>query len=180
MQIRIVRSPRRVKTVSASLAGGVLEVRLPQGLTPREEQDWVVRMKDRVLRRASTRQLNADADLRRRAEEVNRRWFGGRLRFSIRWVANQKSRWGSCTPSTGQIRISQDLARMPRFVLEYVILHELAHLVHADHSPGFWALVQRHPEAERAIGFLMGWSMRAGDEASELPPGPADEPDDED
>lgn len=165
VQIRIIRSPRRVKTVSASLAGNVLEVRLPEGLTPREEQEWVVKMKDRVLRRTASRQLNSDADLKRRAEDLNRRYFGGRLRYDIRWVSNQKSRWGSCTPATRQIRISHELARMPRFVLDYVIVHELAHLVRADHSPEFWALVNRFDLAERAIGFLMGWSMAAGTES---------------
>lgn len=168
MQVRIVRSPRRRKTVSASLAGGVLEVRVPEGLTPRQEQDWVVKMKDRLLRRAALRQVEGDTALVRRAEELNQRWFGGRLRFSVRWVANQKSRWGSCTPATGQIRVSRELARMPSFVLDYVLVHELAHLVHANHSPAFWTLVRRYPHVDRAMGFLMGWSMASGAEAGDL------------
>lgn len=173
MQVQIIRSPRRRKTVSASLSGNVLEVRLPEGLSPREEQDWVVQMKERLLRRVDARAQNPEADLRRRAEEINRRWFDGRLRFQIRWVSNQNFRWGSCTPATGQIRISQRLARMPGFVLDYVILHEMAHLVHPDHSAEFWALVRKNPLTERAVGFLMGWSL-----ASNLPPaGDEDEPD---
>lgn len=173
MQVQIIRSSRRRKTISASLEGDVLEVRLPEGLSPREEQDWVVRMKERVLRRSQDRALNAEADLRRRAEEINRRWFGGRLRFSIRWVSNQTTRWGSCTPATGRVRISQKLARMPGFVLDYVILHELAHLIHPDHSAEFWALVRRNPLTERAVGFLMGWSAANG---STSPPD-SEEPD---
>ncbi len=173
MQVQIIRSPRRRKTISASLSGNVLEVRLPEGLSPREEQDWVLKMKERVLRRVDARAQNAESDLRRRAEEINRRWFDGCLRYHIRWVSNQNTRWGSCTPATGQIRISQRLARMPGFVLDYVILHELAHLVHPDHSPEFWALVRRNPLSERAAGFLMGWSL-----ANNLPPDPDDdEPD---
>ncbi len=167
MQIRIIRSSRRQKTVSASLAGNVLEVRLPQGLTPREEQDWVLRMKERVLRRTTARVLNSDADLRGRAEQINQNWFAGRLQFSIRWVSNQKSRWGSCTPASKQIRISQELSRMPGFVLDYVILHEMAHLVHPNHSASFWTLVRRYPLAERAQGFLMGWSRASGNEQDE-------------
>jgi len=157
--VQIIRSPRRRKTISASLSGNVLEVRLPEGLSPREEQDWVVQMKERVLRRVDARAQNSESDLRHRAEEVNRRWFDGRLRYHIRWVSNQNTRWGSCTPATGQVRISRRLARMPGFVLNYVILHELAHLVHPDHSAEFWALVRRNPLTERAIGFLMGWSL---------------------
>lgn len=179
MQIRIIRSPRRRKTVSASLAGNVLEVRLPEGLTAREEQEWVVKMEERVLRRAARRQTNSDAELRRRAEDLNRRYFGGRLRFDIRWVGNQRTRWGSCTPATRQIRISHELSRLPRFVLDYVLVHEMAHLVHPDHSPDFWALVRRYDLTERAIGFLMGWSMASGGESPcALPEAPPE--DDED
>ena len=75
---------------------------------------------------------------------------------SVRWVTNQeKSRWGSCTPSTGAIRLSHRLAGLPPFVIEYVLVHELAHLVHASHGPEFWALVNRYPKTERARGYLM-------------------------
>jgi len=170
VQIRIVRSARRRKTVSASLAGDVLEIRMPQGLTARQEQDWVLQMEERILRRATARVTASDADLRRRADELNRNLFSGRLQFSIRWVDNQNRRWGSCTPATRQVRISQRLSRMPGFVLDYVIVHEMAHLVHPNHSPSFWALVRRYPLTERARGFLMGWARAAGEDLDEEGP----------
>ena len=64
-------------------------------------------------------------------------------------------RWGSCTPADGTIRISARLASEPGWVLDYVIVHELAHLVVAGHNRRFWALVRRYPRSERARGWLM-------------------------
>jgi hypothetical protein len=58
-------------------------------------------------------------------------------------LADPKSRWGSCTPSRGTIRYSWRLILAPSWVLDYVAAHEVAHLVHADHSPNFWAVVKR-------------------------------------
>ncbi|MBC8244194.1 MAG: M48 family metallopeptidase [Verrucomicrobia bacterium] len=52
-------------------------------------------------------------------------------------VRNQKTRWGSCS-STGAISLNWRLVQIPAFVREYVILHELVHLDHLDHSTRFW------------------------------------------
>ena len=82
---------------------------------------------------------------------------------SIRFVANQRSRWGSCTPSTGEIRVSDRIARFPGWVLDAVIVHELAHLVEAHHGPAFHALADRYPKQERAHGFLLAMQL-TGDE----------------
>jgi predicted metal-dependent hydrolase len=167
MQVQIIRSPRRSRSVSATLKDGILVVRVPEGLTPRQEQEWVARMRERLERRAQRRRLNSDSDLPRRAQALNQQYFGGRLTFTIRWVSNQETRWGSCTPSTGAIRVSHQLASLPRYVLDYVIVHELAHLIRPDHSPAFWELVRRYPHAERAIGFLQGhaWGRQEPPEA---------------
>jgi hypothetical protein len=94
------------------------------------------------------------------AERLNREHFGGRLRWaSIRFVSNQRDRYGSCTPEDGSIRISHRVAEYPSWVREYVVMHELAHLEVPSHSPRFWRLVERYPLAERARGFLIakGW-----------------------
>jgi hypothetical protein len=62
----------------------------------------------------------------------------------------------------GTIRISARLRGMPSWVLDYVLLHELAHLLQPRHGPQFWALLQGYPRTERARGFLEGVAATAG------------------
>jgi predicted metal-dependent hydrolase len=160
MKIEVVRSPRRRKTVSAEQRGGRVVVRLPAGLSRAEERTWVQVMVTRLSERERLDRLNARLDLERRAEKLNERYFGGRLRWrSIRYVSNQRDRFGSCTPDRRTVRISDRVAEMPSWVRDYVLVHELAHLTATDHSPRFWRLVNRYPLAERARGFLIakGW-----------------------
>jgi predicted metal-dependent hydrolase len=160
MDVRIVRSERRQRTISARLEEGVLVVRLPAGMAAEQEQEWVERMRQRVLGRRRTAELNADGALRQRADELNRTYFGGALQIvDIRYVPNQDARWGSCTTNQGTIRLSDRLARVPAWVRDYVIVHELAHLIRPDHSPAFWRLVQRYKLTERARGYLMALGL---------------------
>lgn len=58
-------------------------------------------------------------------------------------IGDPKSRWGSCTPGRGSIRYSWRLILAPPEILDYVAAHEVAHLVHADHSPAFWGVVHQ-------------------------------------
>ncbi|HEY4938445.1 MAG TPA: M48 family metallopeptidase, partial [Actinomycetota bacterium] len=55
----------------------------------------------------------------------------------------------------GAIRLSESLLDMPGWVRDYVLVHELAHLLVPNHSPKFWALVERYPLTERARGYLI-------------------------
>ena len=164
MDVRIIRSARRQRTISARMEAGVLVVRLPAGMTAEQEQEWVERMRQRVLGKQHTNELNADGALRQRAEELNNAYFGGVLHIvDIRYVANQDSRWGSCTTNQGTIRLSDRLSAVPEWVRDYVIIHELAHLVRPDHSPAFWKLVQRYRLTERARGYLMALGLEQGE-----------------
>jgi predicted metal-dependent hydrolase len=165
MQIQILRSARRHKTISARLQGDTLIVRLPAGLAPAEEQKWVDRMAERATKAHRRAELNGDDQLQRRAQELNRRYFEGKLHWSsLRFVTNQNSRMGSCSPADRSIRLSHRLAEMPDWVLDYVLVHELAHLLQANHSPRFWRLVNRFPLAERARGFLIAKGMEGDEE----------------
>jgi len=74
----------------------------------------------------------------------------------VRWVDNQQRRWGSCTPEDGTIRLSRRLANAPDYVVDYVLLHELAHLIEPGHGPAFAALMAGYPKLERAEGYLEG------------------------
>ena len=93
---------------------------------------------------------------------------------SVRWVANQRARWGSCTPADGTIRLSERLRGMPAYVVDYVLLHELAHLLVPGHDDDFWGWLERYDLTERARGFLEGVSAASHLEA---PPGTPDDPD---
>ncbi|MDA8285976.1 MAG: M48 family metallopeptidase [Actinomycetota bacterium] len=150
MKVEVVRSPRRRKTVQAREVNGVLRVSIPATMTTADEERWVQEMVRRMARRAGT----GAADLEQRAEELSRRYELPRP-TSIRWADNQEWRWGSCTPVSGTVRISCRLAREPGWVLDYVIVHELAHLEVARHDRRFWEIVNRYPLTERARGFLI-------------------------
>ena len=152
-----MRSPRRRKTVQARKVGDVLRVSIPATMTRREEERWVGEMVRRFERREEAERI----DLPVRAAALAAR-YGLPEPASIRWVDNQQSRWGSCTIADRSIRLSSRLGGYPDWVVDYVIVHELAHLVEADHGRAFWALVNRYPKAERARGFLIAKGLEEG------------------
>ena len=158
MTVQVVRSARRRKTVQARLVDGVLRVHIPAAMTVEEETKWVSEMVGRMERKTTSSQI----DLTPRAAALARQ-YGLEKPASIRWVDNQESRWGSCTPQDRTIRISSRLCREPAWVVDVVIVHELAHLSVAGHGPRFWRLVERYPLAERARGFLMARGLEAMD-----------------
>ncbi|MGZ4104249.1 MAG: M48 metallopeptidase family protein [Actinomycetota bacterium] len=160
LKIEVVRSPRRRKTIEATKDGNKVVVRLPATLTRSEARRWVKVMVERVKETEALDRLNEKRELQRRARELHDRYFGSRpVLRSIRYVANQRDRYGSCTPVDGSIRLSHVLADFPDWVRDYVIVHELAHLRAPDHSQYFWQLVRRYPYAERARGFLIAKGM---------------------
>ena len=111
-----------------------------------------------LVAKLERRQLAEAIDLEARAASVAARYRLPRP-TSIRWVENQGARWGSCTPAEGAVRVSARVARFPLWVVDYVVVHELAHLAEGGHGPAFWALVNRYPKAERARGFLIAKGM---------------------
>ena len=155
MEVKIVRSKKRLKTISARAVDGVFVVQAPARMSDADLQPVIQQLMERWHKRERKKTLDDDL-LERQARDLNRHYFGGRLRWqSIRWVSNQEARFGSCTPTQGTIRISQRVGQMPPFVRDYVIIHELAHLVEPNHGPGFWKLVNQFSKAERARGYLM-------------------------
>ncbi|MFF3594880.1 M48 metallopeptidase family protein [Kitasatospora indigofera] len=155
-RVEVRRSARRSRTVSAYREGDRTVVLIPARMSVAEEQRWVAQMLDRLAAQESRRVLGDDA-LSARARELSAAYLGGRARpAQVRWVTNQNSRWGSCTPSERTIRLSHRLQGMPEYVVDYVLLHELAHLLVPDHGPGFWALLEAYPRTERARGYLEG------------------------
>ncbi|MBT3265934.1 M48 family metallopeptidase [Candidatus Poribacteria bacterium] len=159
-KVRVTRSARRKKTVAARWDGDVVEILAPAHMPERELQDVIDKLTSRLTKKRARKAGLSDDDLARRAQRLNREYFEGRLRFeSIRFVTNQNQRFGSCTPAHGTIRLSERLRRYPEWVLDYVVVHELAHLIHPNHAPDFWEVVNRYPLTERARGFLIAVSL---------------------
>jgi predicted metal-dependent hydrolase len=160
--IEVVRSARRKRTVGAELKGSVLKVSVPSWMSRAEEQQWVDKMARSYLRTASAERV----DLTQRAGTLAARHHLPHP-TAIVWADNMTTRWGSCTPTTGELRISTRLAAFPDWVIDYVIVHELAHLRVRGHGDDFWQLVHRYPKAERAIGYLIAKSADGPDEADD-------------
>ena len=162
-EVEIRRSARRTRTVRAYREGDKTIVLVPARLSKAEEERHVRSLVARLERREKSVRPSDD-ELLERSAALSRTWLGGRaVPQSVRWVTNQNTRWGSCTSVDCSIRLSHRLQGMPTFVVDYVLLHELAHLIEANHSPAFWALVDAFPEADRAKAFLEGvsWQERA-------------------
>ena len=161
-EIEVRRSRRRRRTVSAYREGGRTIVLIPARFSAKEERAWVDAM-IRKLAAGDKRRRPSDVQLLERAADLSRRYLGGLAKpVSIAWVTNQSTRWGSCTPAEGTIRISARVKGMPPWVLDYVILHELTHLLQPGHGRAFWSLLESYPRTERARGYLEGVAATAG------------------
>jgi len=167
-EVEVRRSRRRRRTVSAYRDGDRIVVLIPATMSKRDEATWVADMVARIQRQ-ERRRMRSDDDLVARAATLNDLSFGGlAVPASVRWVSNQNARWGSCTPGDRTIRLSHRLQKVPGWVVDYVLVHELAHLLEPGHDANFWGWVDRYPQAERAKGYLLGWSSAA---RLEPPPG---------
>ncbi len=156
------RSAKRRRTVSAYRDGAQIIVMIPARFTQAQEKEWVERMVARLSSSTEKKRRPSDTTLARRASELSTTYLGGRaVPTSVRWVPAMRTRWASCTPADGTIRISTRLQDMPAWVRDYVLVHELAHLLVPGHGPDFWALVSRYPRTERARGYLDGVSAAA-------------------
>lgn len=155
--VEVIRSPRRRKTIEARLVDGTLRIAIPDHLSADEESRWIEVMRQRF----STSAKPEDIDLGDRAARLVDR-YALPAPSTITWSARQTTRWGSCSPDSGRIRISNRVAGCPPWVLDYVIIHELAHLSEPKHNKHFWDLVNRYPLAERARGYLMARADMGG------------------
>ncbi|MEV2238551.1 M48 family metallopeptidase [Micromonospora sp. NPDC049891] len=163
--VEVRRSQRRRRTVSAYRDGERVVVLIPDQFSRAEESEWVDRMLARLAAREG-RSVRSDGELLDRASRLIKLYlteYGTQaVPASVRWVSNQNGRWGSCTPADRSIRLSHRIQEMPDWVIDYVLLHELVHLIVSSHNAQFWALVGRYPKTERARGYLEGVAAVAG------------------
>jgi predicted metal-dependent hydrolase len=163
--VEVRRSQRRRRTVSAYRDGERVVVLIPDQFSRAEETEWVDKMLARLAAREE-RLSRTDDELQARSRRLIEQFLPEYARAatpaSVRWVTNQNGRWGSCTPADRSIRISHRIQEMPDWVIDYVLLHELAHLVVPHHNARFWALVGRYGKTERARGYLEGIAAATG------------------
>jgi predicted metal-dependent hydrolase len=164
-EVVVRRSARRKRTATAYREQDRIVVLLPERLSGADERRYVEELVAKVLaHEARSTAPHGDRELQERARELNDRYLATAADpppqpASVRWVGNQQQRWGSCTPATGVIRLSDRMRAMPDWVVDYVLVHELAHLQEPSHSARFWSLVSVYPHAERARGFLSGYQF---------------------
>jgi predicted metal-dependent hydrolase len=161
MEIELVRGTRRRKHVEAVLVGDRVRVSFPRWMSLAEAQQTAEELAERLRRRVDP----VSIDIATRARKLACQ-YGLPRPMTVRWVDNMRHRWGSCTPEDGAVRVSSRLAAYPAWVLDYVLVHELAHLHVATHGPAHDALVDRYPYTERARGFLIAMDLdpRSGDD----------------
>lgn len=170
--VEVRRSARRRRTVDAHREGDVVVVSIPASMSTAQEKRWVAEMLRRLQRTEAKRRPGrtaGDAELAARAEDLAVRHLdaiGPAGRWprpaSVRWTRPMRSRWASCTPAEATIRVSEQLRDVPAWVLDHVLVHELAHLREPGHGPAFRAVEARYPRSERAIGYLEGLAAGAG------------------
>ena len=168
VEVRI--SKRRKKTSEAKWVGRRIVVSVPAHLSFESRQktvDWLV---ERLLTRHRSQSGLDDDGLLARAIELSDKYLVGAHPKSVRWVTNQTARWGSCSYYSGDIRLSHRLRVVPEWVLDSVLVHEVAHLTHADHSPAFHKLAGAYPRHEEAGTFLAGYGLGLSNPSLEHPP----------
>lgn len=156
--VEVRRSSKRRKTIEAYRKGDTIIVAIPARMSKREEERVVAEMVSKLgkddLRLTST-------ELMARALELNSLYLGNKATpITVEWSSRMERIWGSCTIEERAIRLSNRLDDAPRYALDYILLHELVHLIVAGHGPDFKALLAGYPQLERAEGYLEGRQIR--------------------
>jgi predicted metal-dependent hydrolase len=161
LELRVTR--KKVKNVNARLVGSQLRVSAPARISDDELDGIVETLARRLVRRVRAREINGEDDALELARRVAARFPTKPEITAARFSTRQRSRWGSYSGRTGTVHLNAALRKMPWWVLEAVVAHELAHTVHADHSEAFWELLRGVcPETDRARAFLEGVSWLGG------------------
>jgi predicted metal-dependent hydrolase len=174
VEVRV--SKRRKKTAGAHWEGDRIVVVVPTHLRG-AARDEMVEILSRRMMRHRPHLHTSDDQLAQRARTLGQRYLDGVEPTSIRWSTNQNKRWGSCTIQTREIRISDRLRVAPDWVLDAVIVHEMAHLFEHRHNAHFHQLENRYPRRREADLFLEGYALglHMPDAGEDEDPGPSDD-----
>lgn len=166
-RVRVVRSRGRVRSSSARVQDGEVVLRLPAHLSMAAARRTCGELLGRLEERATApvapcdlprrgpvrstrgpRGPRGDQDLVRRADTAAARWLADHdvRPASVQWSHRMTTRWASVTLPDRRVRLSHRLADAPDVVLDVLLVHELAHVVHSGHGAAFRALADRHPQ----------------------------------
>jgi predicted metal-dependent hydrolase len=166
----LVRKDKRLSKTSRWVwqKDGTILLRVPPKMSKIDIHRMVDQLAGQLEKRSQLAERRTDAELQHRAEQINRKYFGGKIQWrAIRWVENMEHRLGSCTnggSTDGHIRISDKIKNWPDWVVDYVIAHEMVHRLHANHNAAFWeTLTKGYPQSERARGFIQGVGFAEGE-----------------
>lgn len=150
-----IRSRRKTIAIQIDREGQVI-VRTPYGITKRqveefldEKKDWLLQTRQRVEKR-KTEQIPISEEVRRKGIERAKRIFPERTAYFAKrmgvdygriTIREQKTRWGSCS-SKGNLNFNWKLVLLAPELLDYVVVHELAHRREMNHSKNFWKIVE--------------------------------------
>ena len=155
MEYELIRSRRRTLALQLK-PDGTLQVRAPLHLPKRqieafllEQRDWIERRQQRLAALPKAEMLSEEelAELKKRARRVflaRAAYFAPvvGVSYSRITVRSQRTKWGSCS-AKGGLNFNCLLLLAPTEVLDYVVVHELCHRLEMNHSPRFWAEVER-------------------------------------
>ena len=150
-----IRFRRKTIAIQIDREGQVI-VRTPYGITKRqveefldEKKDWLLQTRQRVEKR-KTEQIPISEEVRREGIERAKRIFPERTAYFAKrmgvdygriTIREQKTRWGSCS-SKGNLNFNWKLVLLDPELLDYVVVHELAHRREMNHSVAFWKVVE--------------------------------------
>ena len=155
-EVEVRSSARRRKTGVAFWEGGRIVVVVPERMSRASRDTFAEQLAHQLLRRSGRRHASDDA-LAARAAHLADAYLDGVRPASIRWSTRQQRRWGSCSLHSREIRIASRLKTVPEWVLDGVIVHELAHLLEAGHTTRFHGLANRYPRQGEAHTYLEGF-----------------------
>ena len=159
--IVIQRSKKRKKTLQATFKSNTVKILVPV-TTPDFEIDIFL---DKFLQKLERNKIivNNNQELISRANKLKKKFIPEAPDFTIVFQERLKRTWGKCFTNRRKIVINPVLAKYPKWVLDFVIIHELAHLLVPNHGKEFRSLVNRFKLKERAVGFLMAKGMSEED-----------------
>ena len=152
--VEVRRSHKRRRTVSASREGSKTVLKVPYRMSNKEIEELARDLINKMDQK-DPRAYFSDQELFNRSKELSATYLFSKVEAnSVSWSSRLTSTWGICTPLEGDIKISSRLKGLPQYVLDYVLLHELVHLVVNDHGKEFDSFMKTFEKKEKAEGYL--------------------------